>query len=33
MLAHVTLNLFKNYVNIAFAVPLDFLTVKLNRTV
>ena len=30
ILAHVALNLFTNYVNLAFAVPMDFPTVKLN---
>ena len=29
--AHVALNLFTNYVNIAFAVPLNFPAVKLRR--
>ncbi|MGB3289683.1 MAG: carboxymuconolactone decarboxylase family protein [Burkholderiaceae bacterium] len=33
ILAHVALNLFTNYVNIAFAVPLDFPAVKLSRAV
>lgn len=31
ILAHVALNLFTNYINIAFAVPVDFPPVKLNR--
>ncbi|MGO3741720.1 carboxymuconolactone decarboxylase family protein [Kerstersia sp.] len=31
ILAHVALNLFTNYVNIAFAVPVDFPAVKLQR--
>ncbi len=31
ILAHVALNLFTNYVNIAFDVPLDFPSVKLRR--
>jgi len=31
ILAHVALNLFTNYVNVAFAVPLDFPAVKLHR--
>lgn len=31
ILAHVALNLFTNYVNVAFAVPLDFPAVKLRR--
>ncbi|ADP19072.1 carboxymuconolactone decarboxylase family protein 5 [Achromobacter xylosoxidans A8] len=31
ILAHVALNLFTNYVNVAFAVPVDFPTVKLRR--
>ncbi|AOS80749.1 carboxymuconolactone decarboxylase [Hydrogenophaga sp. PBC] len=30
ILAHVALNLFTNYVNVAFAVPVDFPTVKLR---
>lgn len=30
ILAHVALNLFTNYVNVAFAVPLDFPAVKLR---
>ena len=30
ILAHVALNLFTNYVNVAFDVPVDFPTVKLN---
>lgn len=30
MLAHVALNLFTNYVNVAFAVPVDFPAVKLR---
>ena len=29
--AHVALNLFTNYVNVAFAVPVDFPAVKLRR--
>jgi uncharacterized peroxidase-related enzyme len=32
ILAHVALNLFTNYVNVAFAVPVDFPAVKLRRT-
>lgn len=32
ILAHVALNLFTNYVNIAFAVPVDFPAVKLRRS-
>lgn len=32
ILAHVALNLFTNYVNVAFAVPVDFPGVKLRRT-
>jgi uncharacterized peroxidase-related enzyme len=32
ILAHVALNLFTNYVNVAFAVPVDFAPVKLRRT-
>ena len=32
LLAHVALNLFTNYVNVAFAVPVDFPAVKLRRT-
>ena len=31
ILAHVALNLFTNYVNVAFAVPVDFPSVKLRR--
>jgi uncharacterized peroxidase-related enzyme len=31
ILAHVALNLFTNYVNVAFAVPLDFPAVPLRR--
>lgn len=31
VLAHVALNLFTNYVNVAFAVPVDFPAVKLRR--
>ncbi|MBC7778809.1 MAG: carboxymuconolactone decarboxylase family protein [Proteobacteria bacterium] len=31
IVAHVALNLFTNYVNVAFAVPLDFPAVKLRR--
>lgn len=31
ILAHVALNLFTNYVNVAFAVPVDFPAVKLLR--
>lgn len=31
ILAHVALNLFTNYVNMAFAVPVDFPAVKLRR--
>jgi uncharacterized peroxidase-related enzyme len=31
ILAHVALNLFTNYVNIAFAVPVDFPAVQLRR--
>ncbi|MNR34041.1 hypothetical protein D3C85_1517800 [compost metagenome] len=31
ILAHVALNLFTNYVNEAFAVPVDFPAVKLRR--
>lgn len=31
ILAHVALNLFTNYVNVAFAVPVDFSAVKLRR--
>jgi len=31
ILAHVALNLFTNYVNVAFAVPVDFAPVKLSR--
>ena len=33
ILAHVALNLFTNYVNVAFAVPVDFPAVKLRRAV
>lgn len=33
ILAHVALNLFTNYVNVAFAVPVDFPGVKLRRAV
>ena len=33
ILAHVALNLFTNYVNVAFAVPLDFPAVPLRRAV
>lgn len=33
ILAHVALNLFTNYVNVAFAVPVDFPAVKLRKTV
>lgn len=32
ILAHVALNLFTNYVNVAFAVPVDFPSVKLRRS-
>jgi len=32
ILAHVALNLFTNYVNVAFAVPVDFPAVALRRT-
>lgn len=32
VLAHVALNLFTNYVNVAFAVPVDFPAVKLRHT-
>ncbi|MBP2301373.1 carboxymuconolactone decarboxylase family protein [Azospirillum picis] len=32
ILAHVALNLFTNYVNVAFDVPVDFPGVKLSRT-
>jgi alkylhydroperoxidase family enzyme len=32
ILAHVALNLFTNYVNVAFAVPVDFPAVKLRRS-
>jgi uncharacterized peroxidase-related enzyme len=32
VLAHVALNLFTNYVNVAFAVPVDFPGVKLRST-
>ena len=31
VLAHVALNLFTNYVNVAFAVPVDFPAVKLRQ--
>lgn len=31
ILAHVALNLFTNYVNVAFQVPVDFPTVKLRK--
>ncbi len=31
ILAHVALNLFTNYVNVAFAVPVDFPAVKLRK--
>jgi alkylhydroperoxidase family enzyme len=31
ILAHVALNLFTNYVNVAFGVPVDFPAVKLQR--
>ena len=31
IVAHVALNLFTNYVNVAFAVPVDFPAVKLRR--
>ncbi len=31
ILAHVALNLFTNYVNVAFATPVDFPVVKLGR--
>jgi len=31
ILAHVALNLFTNYVNVAFAVPVDFPSVKLHK--
>jgi uncharacterized peroxidase-related enzyme len=31
ILAHVALNLFTNYVNVAFAVPVDFPAVKLRH--
>jgi uncharacterized peroxidase-related enzyme len=30
IMAHVALNLFTNYVNVAFAVPVDFAAVQLN---
>lgn len=33
ILAHVALNLFTNYVNVAFAVPVDFPAVELRRAV
>jgi uncharacterized peroxidase-related enzyme len=32
VLAHVALNLFTNYVNVAFAVPVDFPAVKLRHS-
>jgi uncharacterized peroxidase-related enzyme len=32
ILAHVALNLFTNYVNVAFAVPVDFPAVELRRS-
>jgi alkylhydroperoxidase family enzyme len=32
ILAHVALNLFTNYVNVALAVPVDFPAVKLRRS-
>ncbi len=32
ILAHVALNLFTNYVNVAFDVPVDFPAVKLSRS-
>ena len=32
VLAHVALNIFTNYVNLAFAVPVDFPPVRLSRT-
>jgi uncharacterized peroxidase-related enzyme len=32
IMAHVALNLFTNYVNVAFAVPVDFAGVKLRST-
>ena len=31
IVAHVALNLFTNYVNVALAVPVDFPSVKLRR--
>ena len=31
IVAHVALNLFTNYVKVAFAVPVDFPAVKLRR--
>jgi len=31
ILAHVALNLFTNYINVALAVPIDFPAVKLRR--
>lgn len=31
VLAHVALNIFTNYVNLAFAVPVDFPPVRLSR--
>ena len=31
VVAHVALNLFTNYVNLAFAVPVDFPPVRLSR--
>ncbi|TAK73483.1 MAG: carboxymuconolactone decarboxylase, partial [Aquabacterium sp.] len=33
ILAHVALNLFTNYVNVAFAVPVDFPAVRLRHAV
>jgi len=33
ILAHVALNLYTNYVNVAFAVPVDFPAVKLRQAV
>ncbi len=30
IMAHIALNLFTNYVNVAFAVPVDFPQVKLR---
>jgi len=32
ILAHIALNLFTNYVNVAFQVPVDFPSVKLRKT-